>query len=541
MAFLVSPGVAITETDISTIIPNVSASNCACVGQLQWGPVLEINKIDNEDQLVNIFGKPTATVYKDFLTMSSFLAYATNLNVVRVVGTGALNASATASAGGAGQLINNLDAYSHIDFTSSLNLWIAVNPGVLGNSIKVAWADATTFNAVDSNSNPTWPYHSMFSSAPASGEFHIVVVDADGKLTGTIGSVLEKYAFVSTTVGAKQWDGSSNYVVDVISKTSAWILVGKAALLTGGSVGVTLAAGADGSAVTASDREAGWNLFADADNVDISLAFVGDADITGATWVLQNIGETRKDCVVFVSPLQTDVVNVTASVALTNTLATRTSYGSTSYGVMDSAYKLMYDRYNDVNRQVPLNGDIAGLAARATNDKDAWWSPAGYDRGGIKNCIKLSYVQSQSIRDALYQAGVNPVISPANQGPMLYGDKTMQTKPSAFDHIGVRRLFILLEKAIATFAKFELFEFNDDITRAQFLNTVNPFLNTIKGRRGLTNFKVVCDSTNNTSDVIARNEFVASIYILPNYSINYIQLNFVAVNNAVQFDETVVR
>jgi phage tail sheath protein FI len=201
----------------------------------------------------------------------------------------------------------------------------------------------------------------------------------------------------------------------------------------------------------------------------------------------------------------------------------------------------MYDRYNDVNRQVPLNGDIAGLMARATNTNDAWWSPAGYNRGNIKNCIKLSYIQTQSIRDALYQAGINPVISPQSQGPILYGDKTMQTKPSAFDRIGVRRLFIVLEKAIATFAKFDLFEFNDDITRSQFVNTVSPFLSTIEGRRGIVKYKVICDGTNNTTDVIGSENFVASILILPNFSINYIALNFVATNNAVQFDETVVR
>ncbi len=506
-----------------------------------WGPVLEIVIVDTTDELASNFGKPTNANYLDFMCASSFLAYANNLQIVRVVHSDALNATATASAGGSGLLIQNLAIYQQANFSSSSNLWVAKCPGILGNNLGVAWADNATFNAVDSNGLPTWPYHGLFSTQPGTGHFHIVVYDFVGGITGLAGSVLETFPFCSANLNDLNFDGTSAYVSNVINNESQWLWIGKEALLTGGQAGVNLAGGVDGSAVVDGDREAGWALFADVENVDVDLIFAAGAGINTAQYMLQDIAAVRKDCVGFVSPLLTDVVYQTPTVSLTNSKTTRTTYGDTSYGFMDSNWKLMYDRYNDVNRWVPLNGDTAGLAAQATNTNDAWWSPAGYNRGNIKNCIKLAYAQSQSIRDALYQAGINPCVSFPNQGPILYGDKTMQTLPSAFDRIGVRRLFLVLEKAISQAAKYQLFEFNDDITRAKFVNMVQPFLDTIRGRRGLQKAVVVCDATNNTDEIVSSNQFVASIFVLPNYSINYITLSFVAENSGVQFDEDVVR
>jgi hypothetical protein len=542
MVFAVSPSVNIREIDLSSVVPNTSASDAAIVGSFQWGPVEQVTFIDNEDQLVSIFGKPTLTEYKDFLCASSFLAYASNLRVVRVVSDDALNATATETTGGTGLLVKNKDQYDTISFSSSANLWVAKWAGTLGNSIGVAWADTAGFDEQDTNGDYVWPFRSSFSSAPDANEFHVAVYDVDGGITGTVGALLEVFDFVSTVSTAKDFSGKSAYVKDVINTRSNWLWVGKVSLLSGTSDGVTLAAGVNGTAITDDERIEGWQLFQNSEEYDISLAIAGGADSTTSKWIIDNVAEYRKDLVAFVSPMEDDVVDaLNPTVAVTASKSTRNIYGSSSYAFMDSVYKLMYDRYNDVDRWVPLNGDTAGLAARATNENDAWWSPAGYERGRIKNCLKLSYIQGKSERDELYKAGINPVISKANTGPMLYGDKTLQVRASAFDRIGVRRLFIVLEKSIANAAEAQLFEFNDDIQRAKFTNMVEPFLQTVKGRRGLTKFKVVCDTSNNTEEVIARNEFVASIFILPNYSTNFIQLNFVAVNNSVLFDEIIVR
>jgi phage tail sheath protein FI len=224
-----------------------------------------------------------------------------------------------------------------------------------------------------------------------------------------------------------------------------------------------------------------------------------------------------------------------------NVIAFRDSLPSTSYAVMDSGWKYQYDKYNDVYRWVPLNADTAGLMVQTDLTRDPWYSPAGYNRGNMKNVVKLAYNPGKGDRDQLYKKGVNPVITQPGQGTVLFGDKTLLSKPSAFDRINVRRLFIVLEKAIATAAKFTLFEFNDEFTRSQFTNLVVPFLRDVQGRRGITDFQVVCDGSNNTGEVIDRNEFIGDIYIKPARSINFIQLNFVAVRSGVEFSEVVGR
>ncbi|NDC95925.1 hypothetical protein EB077_11520, partial [bacterium] len=288
---------------------------------------------------------------------------------------------------------------------------------------------------------------------------------------------------------------------------------------------------------------AGYDLFTSAEDVDISLVLTGKSrgGTNGeqiANYLIDNIAEVRKDCVVFVSPDKNDVVNNIGNEG-NDVVVFRNSMRSSSYAVLDSGYKYQYDKYNDVYRYIPLNGDIAGLCVRTDDTRDPWYSPAGYNRGQVKNIIKLSYNPSKAYRDLLYKNGVNPVVTFPGQGTILFGDKTLLAKPSAFDRINVRRLFIVLEKAIATAAKFTLFEFNDDFTRAQFRNLVEPFLRDVQGRRGIYDFKVVCDGTNNTGEVIDRNEFVGDIYIKPAKSINFIQLNFVAVRTGVEFSEVV--
>jgi phage tail sheath protein FI len=250
------------------------------------------------------------------------------------------------------------------------------------------------------------------------------------------------------------------------------------------------------------------------------------------------LAESRKDCLIFLSPELNDVVNNSGN-EVTDILSLRNSFTSSSFAVMDSGWKYQYDKYNDVYRWIPLNGDTAGLCARTDLERDPWFSPAGFNRGQIKNVVKLAWNPTKSERDSLYKAGVNPIVTFPGEGTVLYGDKTLLSRPSAFDRINVRRLFIVLEKAIARAARSSLFEFNDEFTRSQFVNLVEPFLRDVQGRRGIFDYRVVCDTTNNTPEVIDRNEFVGDIYIKPARSINFIQLNFVAVRTGVSFNEIV--
>jgi hypothetical protein len=419
-----------------------------------------------------------------------------------------------------------------------------------------------------------WEYYFNFSQPPTTtddvlavsgslDEMHIVVVDEDGGISGKAGTVLETFESVSQASDAKSSTGASNYYRDVIYNGSEYIywMDHETTLANAGSAkrgqtfdqqgandftifNSSLTGGTDDYTITNAEFATGYDFFADAETEDVQLLMCGPsqtaADATGDTkaTMVMDVATDRKDCVAFISPAQADVVNVTdtTSQAL-NVKAFADGLPSTSYAVFDSGYKYMYDKYNDTYRWVPLNGDIAGLCARTDNDQDPWWSPGGFNRGQIRGAVKLAFNPNQAQRDSLYKARVNPVVSFPGQGTVLYGDKTAQAKPSAFDRINVRRLFNVLEKAIATSAKYQLFEFNDATTRSTFRNMVEPYLRSVQGRRGITDFSVVCDDTNNTGDVIDRNEFRADIFIKPNRSINFIQLNFIATRSGVAFSE----
>lgn len=404
------------------------------------------------------------------------------------------------------------------------------------------------------------------ADAGGSGDqINVLVMDKDGLWTGTANSLLEKFEGLSRATDAKKFDGSSNYYRTVINDQSnyVWALSADVNDNTGGiasktdwvRIGAPIAAGtfladnvnslhmAGAASAAPSDSErwaSGWSKFADADAVDVSLLPLGAASATVEQLVVQNVCEKRLDCMAFISPAQADVENKLPFEALNNlkTFRDSTLNLNSSYAVIDSGWKYQLDTYNNVVRLLPLNGDIAGLVARTEFTNEAWFSPAGYNRGQIKNVVKLAYnPSSEAHRDELYTRQINPVVSFPGEGVILFGDKTAQTRPSAFDRINVRRLFIVLEKAIATASKFFLFEQNDSFTRAQFKNLVVPFLKTVQQRRGITDFKVVCDETNNTGEVIDRNEFVADIFVKPTRSINFIQLNFVATKTGVQFSE----
>jgi hypothetical protein len=306
-----------------------------------------------------------------------------------------------------------------------------------------------------------------------------------------------------------------------------------------GSKNWPLSGGVSADQPTAGDLQNGWDLFSNAEIVDVNLLFNGPNPLSVGQYMIQ-IAQSRMDCIGFVSPRLQSVVNNVGDEADDIIEDRQTLLNvNTSYGVMDSGWKYQYDKYNDLYRWVPLNADIAGLCARTDTIADPWYSPGGLNRGQIKNVVKLAFSPDKTDRDNLYKNGINPVVSFPGEGTVLFGDKTLLAKPSAFDRINVRRLFIVLEKAIATAGKYQLFEFNDAFTRAQFRNLVEPFLRDVRGRRGIFDFRVVCDETNNTGEVIDRNEFVADIYIKPARSINFMQLNFIATRTGVSFEEIV--
>ena len=425
-----------------------------------------------------------------------------------------------------------------------------------------------------------WAFYNLFDGAPGTSqwatdngrgsndEMHVVVYDTTGDITGydynTAGqqkiSVIEMYGNLSKCPVAKSPQGDSIYYPDVFFRQSEYVYWGDH-IAAGTNWGtdttttytavntvtvVSLTGGTDDYSVTAGELMKGYKLFEDTESIDINLVLAGPssgvADTTAGMdthgTMITDLCETRKDCVGFISPYRAGVVNVATTIAQTaNIIKGFDTLPSSSYIVYDSGYKYIYDKYNDVYRYVPLNGDTAGLCANTDSVADPWFSPAGYNRGHVRGAIKLAYNPKNSERDQLYRKRINPVVNFPGQGVVLFGDKTALTKPSAFDRINVRRLFLVLEKAISIASKYQLFEFNDEFTRAQFRNMVEPFLRDVQGRRGIFDFKVVCDSTNNTGEVIDRNEFIGDIYVKPARSINFITLNFIAVRTGVAFSE----
>ena len=656
MPFQVSPGVNISEIDLTTVIPAVSTSIGAIAGQFHWGPADKRVLVSSEDVLAQVFSKPDSNNFQEWFTAANFLAYTNALQVSRILNS-ANNAN---GAGATDKLIKNDDDYddNYSNGIGGSGDWIAKYPGALGNSLKVsvcqsnaAWEStlssanlvfhagntqiatkgANTTSVLSSGANidltgtvvvgdrlhlqsstinlgddllvtavnttiitvktaPTmdqlsvtsnnfsdavksavvkrrWEYYNEFDASPGTSDFairqggsndelHVAIVDEDGEITKVRGQLIERYNALSRASNALKENGNSNYYKEVINQQSSWIwfashvdnMTAAGGLATSAFVNsddkpttVSLSGGSDGNTPTNAQIIDGYEKFESAEDVDVSLIMAADHNATIITHIINNICETRLDCVVTLSPESADVVNNSAFIGAEqeDIINFRNTLPSSSYAIMDSGYKYQYDKFNDVYRNVPLNGDTAGLMARTDNVRDPWYSPAGFNRGNVKNVTRLTYNPRKADRDQLYKSGVNPVVTFPGQGTVLFGDKTLLAKPSAFDRINVRRLFIVLEKAISTAAKFTLFEFNDAFTRAQFRNLVEPFLRDVQGRRGIFDFRVVCDETNNTPEVIDRNEFIGDIYIKPARSINFIQLNFIAVRTGVEFEEVV--
>ncbi len=479
---------------------------------------------------------------------------------------GGVQAVATASITPLGVPIYNAQYYSaqYINGAGVVGEWAAKYPGKLGNTLKISMADAATYSV--------WAYRDEFDAAPGTSEgaariggsndeMHIIIIDEKGYISGVENQVLEKYAFVSKASDNKKPDGTNNYYKDVINGRSEWIwwmdhtdqVVGGVENTNWGSVmaGTTfksmtapltqsLSGGFDDASATDGQTMEAFELFSNAELYDVSLILTGKANADIINYVIDNVALKRLDAVVFCSAQDPDTEEVIigdGSTAVDKIIEFRNQLSSNSYTVLDSGFKYQYDRYNDVYRWVPLNGDIAGLCARTDYTNDPWWSPGGLNRGQVKNVVRLSCNPNQTNRDNLYRNAVNPVVTFPGQGTVLFGDKTLLAKPSAFDRINVRRLFIVLEKSIATAAKYQLFEFNDAFTRGQFKNLIEPFLRDVQGRRGITDFLVKCDESNNTGEVIDRNEFVADIFVKPTRSINFITLSFVAARSAIAFSE----
>ena len=681
MAFQVSPGVNVSEIDLTTIVPAVSTSTAAIAGNFNWGPVEYPTLISTEDALVQAFGQPNANNFETFFTAADFLSYGNSLYVSRAQSLGVSNNAVANSSSVSSN--NSLASYVTIKNTDDYNAnswnnavtsnYIAKYPGSLGNSLKISVCDSNTaYNSVLTgqinnnvqiafvtgtntavisatsndagvnsalvavqtvfnkltvgdyllvgNSQTTgtqyvqyngntaavagnttfanvtinltgnytlstnvyhysnsasagdvtryWEYYNKVNGAPgttaytqaaggAGDELHVVVVDHDGAFTGITNNVLEVFQGLSCATDAMSDQGGSLYVKNVLNNNSKYVWYGSTDR-TGGhysklAVSTTYATstpltyefsgGVDSATETnmsLGDKARAYDKFASAEDIDVSLILTGKSSSTASTpnYIIDNICEKRKDCVVFVSPDNSLVGNINP---LGQIQTFTSSLHPSSYAVIDSGYKYRYDKYNDVYRYTPLNGDTAGTCARTDNARDPWWSPAGFNRGQIKNIVRLAFNPNQSQRDALYKASINPVVTFPGQGTVLFGDKTFLNKPSAFDRINVRRLFIVLEKAISTASKFTLFEFNDAFTRSQFKNLVEPYLRDVQGRRGIYDFRVICDETNNTPEVIDSNRFIGDIYIKPARSINFIQLNFVAVRSGVQFEEIVGR
>ena len=556
MAFQVSPGVQVNEIDASGVIPAVSTSIGGFAGAFNWGPVEEVTTVGSETELASIFGTPDDNTAKYFLTAASFLKYGNALKVVRAA-SGHLNAT-----DGTAQNINNLDDFE--GQTIATGTFHARYPGKLGNSLKVLVAtNATSFGALDAGVQAAFDVApgtsdtaTASSHAVTLDEMNIAVVDSLGLWTGVPGSVIETFQLVSQASDSKKPDGTSNYYKEVINRTSKYVYSNLAPTgLTdaGDSIGAAtadtvfttldtvitapLANGTDDNAPTHGELGTAYDFLADAETVDVNLLFAYP-DANGAKDIadkLISICNTRKDCMAFVSPPIEDSVGSATPAADVKTWAD--TLASTSYASTDSGAVYVYDKYNDVYRWLGASGLCAGLCANTDNVADAWFSPAGSTRGQLFGVTKLAYNPKKADRDMLYKARINPLVSFPGQGTMLFGDKTLLSKPSAFDRINVRRLFIVIEKAVSTAAKGQLFEFNDEFTRAQFRNLLEPFLRDVKGRRGVTDFRVVCDTTNNTGQVIDANRFVADIFIKPSRSINFISLNFIATRTGVDFSE----
>jgi|13_taG_2_1085334.scaffolds.fasta_scaffold04953_2 phage tail sheath protein FI len=569
-----SPNVAIREVDLSGVVPGVTSSTGAYVGDFAWGPVNTPILVGNEAGLVNNFGDPSYNNDSsaiDFLSATQFLKYSTNMFVVRGATSSALNA---VDSGSTTTLIENRDDWDATKSGASGN-FIAKWAGTAGNSLKIDvcgsrdsawsnWAYASNFDARPGTSS--WVSTRSTDSALAKDEVHVAIIDEDGVFSGTPNTVLETFANLSLATDAKTEDGSTNYILDALSDRSEYVWganhpsqkfgdASTAIDFTNTANGANRSSahtalgnsfdnGANSGGLDAGDYATGFAQFEDENTIQVDFLIApGMNSSTNQRTVVNDlvaIAVGRKDCMVVASPNRDAVVDVNNPTTVNSNITTTVeNFTSSSYLTVDNNYLKVYDKYNDKYTFIPAASSTAGLMANTDDVSAPWFSPAGTRRGNYLGVTALAYNPSKAQRDTLYKAGVNPIVNLPGQGIVLYGDKTFIRRPSAFDRINVRRLFLVIERAIKGAAQNVLFEFNDEFTRAEFVNIIEPFLREVQGRRGITDFKVVCDDTNNTANVIDTNSFVASVFVKPARSINYVTLNFVGVRTGVDFEEVV--
>jgi phage tail sheath protein FI len=588
-----SPAVVVKEVDLSGVVPNVQTTTGAAVGNFRWGPVGERKLISNETELVNTYSSPDSSNTIDFHSASMFLKYSNSMFVTREVTSAAMNAGAATkgtfdSDGATGTTTLAQLVKGKTDFDTKKAGFLSQSPNSLGGRIRalarfpgelgnsIAIHTLTAGDSATMSGFTTWAYRNNFNLQPGTStyaakfssshdEIHVAIVDEDGQISGTKNTVLEAYDALSVAPDAVSDDGTSNYVRDVINERSNYVyfLHHDSAEVAAGA-GVTKASngnvnykvsgipaetnqsftnGENSGSLGTAEFQSGFDLYEDRDTVQVDFLIApGMASRSDQTTITNDLVSTatgiRKDCVVVSSPSRADVVDLTSG-QTEAIVAQAATFTASSYLIVDNNYLKVYDKYNDQYIFIPAASSTAGIMALSDFNAAPWFSPAGSRRGQLLGITDLSWSPTKAQRDTLYRNYVNPIANIPGQGTMLYGDKTHLRKNSAFDRINVRRLFLSIERAIAAAAQNVMFEFNDEFTRAEFVNIVEPFLREIKGRRGITDFKLVCDATNNTAAVIDRNEFIANVFVKPARSINFVTLNFVGVRTGVDFTEIV--
>ena len=534
-----SPGVYTKETDMTFNIASITSNAAGYVGMFSWGPAMEITTITTDkDELQRRFGIPTIQNTGFFHAAANYLLYAAPLSIVRCVGNTAVNAIADDSIVEGGdpddpELLSSptiLNTNEYQDATLTGYSVIGRYPGSYVNGVTVSMAN--------SEGVAQWAYAGQFMYSPQDEDtYNIVVIDTLGQISGNAGTILERYELMKLTPGSKKTDGTSAYLRDAVENQSNYILFGDLEKIepVDGVYEVTLVEGKNDEAVV--DLTQGWDLFSSSDEVEIIRTFNSFGNITDVIRCV-DVMESRGDSIAFASPPLYSVYNTQNQVTNLKQYWGETVNRSSSYMFKDDNWKMVRDSYNDMNLWIPTDSDAAGLHARTFVDAEPWYSHAGFNRGHMKNVIRLAWSSNAKQRDELYPAGINSFVSFKGDGIILYGDRTALTTPSAFSRINVRTLFIVIKKAIAHASRGLLFEFNDYITQSLFRNATNRYLTDVQGRRGITAFRVVCDSSNNTPQVIDNNEFRGDVYVAPNRSINFIHLNFIATaTGGVEFEE----
>lgn len=586
MAYLKSVGVRVTETDLTPIVQATSASIGAYVGHFNWGPADIVTNVESEASLGSMFGFPKKSIEPNsasFLTAASFLKYGNSLKVIRCVGDDARNSKALIENSyepGAPivstSLFKNVNLFYDIDKEETDDgAFYARCPGALGNSLAVKIYHANNVDPGvpgETMENQIAECKSFFTYLPTTSdwgninefyddEIHIAIIDLNGDITGTKNTVLERWEGLSLNPEAKLINGANNYFADVLNRGSEYVFVVNTSAIStvneatvgsvytldtyaGGSltqIQTYIFGGGSNGASTIPNVLASLQIFNDVENIEINLLFA-EAFLSDPQRLINDelglIATERKDCIAFLSAPLDLYTKRSDQAKLQYILDSKNSTGSlTSYVVFDSTPVYVYNRYADKYEWIPACGHLAGLCAYTDEIADAWFSPAGLNRGQLRGITKLAYNPKQMDRDELYSANINSIMSFPGQGIVLWGDKTGQSRATAFDRINVRRLFNAIQGEVKKAARFQLFELNDTFTRAAFKNAIEPFLRDIQGRRGILEYKVVCDETNNTPDIIDGNQFVASIYVKPSRSINFISLNFVATRTGMSFTE----